>query len=183
VVVGVHDEVRGFLQRAEQLALAVDPVHEAAVALQGMAAAHLLEPAHEHGVGRFEEQQARRVAAAVELLDHRREVGGEGAAAHVHDDGDAGDLAAGPRAEVDHRVMRARGRLSTTNQPRSSNTAAVLRPAPETPLNRGDVGGRSSAPGSAHPRRCRSSQPPGRPELAVRPLMALVARERTDPGA
>ena len=69
----------------------------------GMAAAHLLEPADEHGVGRLEEQQPRAVAAGVEVLDHRREVRGERAAAHVHDDGDAGDLAAGAGAEVDHR--------------------------------------------------------------------------------
>ena len=75
------------------------------------------------------------VAAVVEVLDHGAEVGGERAAAHVHDHGDARDLpaGAGPRSTIV--AISSGGRLSTTNQPRSSSTlAAVLRPAPDSPL-------------------------------------------------
>jgi hypothetical protein len=66
---------------ASRLALAGDPVDEAPVPCE-MAASAPARSGDEHGVGRFEEQ-ARRVALAVEFLDHRREVGGERPAAHV----------------------------------------------------------------------------------------------------
>ena len=68
----VDDEVGRVAQRAEQRALGGDAVDQPAVALQRVAAPHLLEPADEHGVRRLEEQQPRPVAAGVEVLDHRR---------------------------------------------------------------------------------------------------------------
>ena len=43
---------------AEQRAFGGDAVDQPAVALQRVAAADLLEPADEHGVGRLEEQHA-----------------------------------------------------------------------------------------------------------------------------
>ena len=103
-----------------------------------MAAAHLFEAAHEHRVRGLQEDQPRRVAAAVEILDHRAEVGGERPAAHVHHDRHAGDLAAGACAEVDHRgdQLRAAGCRRRTSPMSSRTFAAVLRPAPDRPLTR-----------------------------------------------
>jgi hypothetical protein len=68
-----------------------------------VAAPHLLEPAYQYRVGRLQEQQPWLVTPRVQVLDDGAEVGGERAASDVHHHRDAGDLAAGARAEVDHR--------------------------------------------------------------------------------
>ena len=67
-----------------------------------MGAPVVLEPPYQHLVARLQEQHARAHALRREVEDHPAQVGREGPAAHVHDDGDAGDRALRPAAQLDH---------------------------------------------------------------------------------
>ena len=73
---------------------------------------------------------------SAEVADDAAQVAGERPAAHVHDDGEPGDRAAGCGCRARPAcAISSGGRLSTTKKPRSSkHFAAVLRPAPDSPV-------------------------------------------------
>ena len=133
---GVDDEVRGVAQRAEQRALGGDTVDEPPVALERVAAAHLLEPADEHGVPppRGTGAVACSRGASRSLSTDRRSA----LNARLRTSMTTAMRVMSPCARAPSSTIVAissGGRLSTTNQPRSSRTfAAVLRPAPDSPL-------------------------------------------------
>ena len=103
---------------------------------QRMRAAHALEPADQGLVAGLEEHDVGPGAPGLEVADDRLQVGAERAAAHVDDRGDPGHSALGPpRRDPGIVGSRSGGRLSATNQSRSSRDfAAVLRPAPDIPV-------------------------------------------------
>jgi hypothetical protein len=102
-VAGVDHEVGHRVEVVQELPLGGDPVDEPAAALQRVGPADALEAADQHRVGGLQEQHPRTVPTLVQVADHAAQVGGEGPAAHVDDDRDAGHLAGRPAAQVDHR--------------------------------------------------------------------------------
>ena len=101
---GVEHQVGLVAQAGQHGPLGGDAVDQSPLALQRMRPADVLESAHQHLVARLEEQHARPQSALGQLDDHAAQVGREGPAADVHDDGDPGDRALGAAAELDHRA-------------------------------------------------------------------------------
>ncbi|SCF99680.1 hypothetical protein GA0115255_115112 [Streptomyces sp. Ncost-T6T-2b] len=132
---GVDDQVGVAAQLAQQVALGRDAVDDAPVALEGVRAADGLEAAHEGVVGGLQEDDPPGDVLGLQVREGFAEVVEEAPASYVDDDGDPGHVALGAGAELrPWWGSSAGGRLSTTNQPRSSrHLAAVLRPAPDIP--------------------------------------------------
>src|SRR5437762_11397507 len=88
----IDDEIGLALERPEQRAFARDAVTDTIGVRQRMPAAARLVPAYERRVGRVEEQDTRVGSIAAKLVDGRREVVDEVAAADVDDEGIANRL-------------------------------------------------------------------------------------------
>ena len=102
-VARVDDEVGALAQAGEALALLADAVDDAAAGRQRVAAARLLEAAHQRLVGGLEEHERVLDAALVQLVEQLLQAPEVLAAADVADDGDAVDLAALAAEQVDER--------------------------------------------------------------------------------
>ena len=136
---GVDHEVRLAAELPKELALGGDSIEttHGPSACSGLGRRIPVEPAHQRFVG-FASRNTTRgwqpMAVSSSIADRRSEVN-----ALLRTSDDAGDPATPkpPTADrgIDHRLARMLGgRLSTTNQPRSSRDfAAVLRPAPDKP--------------------------------------------------
>lgn len=131
---GVDDQVGVAAQLAQEFALGRDAVDDAAVALEGVRAAHRLEAAHQGLVGGLQEHDAPGDLAGLQVGEGLVEVVEEPAPAYVDDDGDPGDVPLGAGAELHHRGDQG-GRQVVDDEP-----AEVLQ----------TLGGRGT-PGAGHP--------------------------------
>ena len=133
---GVDDDVGLGAQVAEHDPLAAHAVEQPAVALQRVRPARGLEAADQRGVVGLEEEQAWCCGRSCRGPAPPAGRAKNDPAAHVDDDRDPAAGRPGTRRPAGPcRAAAAGGRLSTTNQPRSSSSlAAVLRPAPDMPV-------------------------------------------------
>ena len=132
---GVDDDVGAALQLLEQRPLRGDALGDAVVGRERVLAAGRLVAAHEHVVGRVEEQHpgAARPSRAARRARRRGRRRTRRSARRRRARTAAGPRS--PRPSSATLAMSAGGRLSITKKPRSSSTsAAAERPAPDMPV-------------------------------------------------
>jgi hypothetical protein len=126
---GVQHQVGYVTQRLQHGTLCGDAVGQPSVALQRMGAPDVLEAADQHVVVCLEEENPGLKVALAEVGYHAGEVGGKGAATHIHHDGQLGDRTLTAAAQIDHRCDQLRRQVVDHEEPEVFQTLGRGAPA------------------------------------------------------